>query len=484
MCLYAKDKILYIDMNIKIIEPYYLDKRYDIRSLTPSLGPVIVASLLKKEGHEVEVVSEYVTELNLDEVHQADLVGISITTYNATRGYEIAKQINKPIVFGGFHASLMPEECLNYGDFVISGDGHSIVELAGFLSAGTAEDIKQIPNLVYKKNGQILYNVKETMAINIVPDFRLVRDYYKLNLNRLLRIPLLVNASRGCHCNCAFCAITEIFKDFKKKDIEIVCQDIRSQVEEVHFLAKYLPKIIWITDDNFSTDKKWAKDLLKELAKLNTKHKFVIQARVDIAYDDELLELMRKANIGQVYVGIESLNQTSLNNFDKDSTLGDIDYAVRKIRSYGMDVQGLFVFGDDKFRKGDGLRVAEFVRKHQFSGALIQPLTPFPGTKLFRKIKKEGRILHENWHDYNGKVVFRPKQISPEELQKEIYDCYKKVYSLSHIIKYLLFGKRGFKLKILGEAIIRHIEAKRINNFIREKLSVELTGETLAECRQ
>jgi len=203
-------------MNIKIIEPYDLNKRYDIRSLTPNPGPVVVASLLKKHDHDVEVVSEYVTALNIEELDSADLVGISITTYNAKRGYKIAQKIEKPVVFGGFHASLMPEECLEFGDYVIRGDGYSIVKLADYINDKESKDLRQIPNLVYRQNGKVVFNKLESGAINIVPDYGLVKNYYKVNLNRLLRIPLLVNGSRGCHCNCAFCSIKTEMLPFRK----------------------------------------------------------------------------------------------------------------------------------------------------------------------------------------------------------------------------------------------------------------------------
>jgi radical SAM superfamily enzyme YgiQ (UPF0313 family) len=232
-----------------------------------------------------------------------------------------------------------------------------------------------------------------------------------------------------------------------------------------------LPSIVWITDDNFSSDKKWAKDLLKELAKLEKDHKFVIQARADIGYDDELLELMSKANIGIVYMGIESLSQKSLDNFNKDLSVEDIKHAIKKIRSYGMNVHGLFVFGDDEFKKGDGLEVAKFVRKHKLSGVLIQPMIPFPGTELFRKLKKDGRILNEDWQHYDGKVVFSPKNMTAAELQKEIYDCYRKVFSPLRVLKFLLFGPKGFKLAGLGESIFRHLEWIKKKNYIRDKLS-------------
>ncbi len=457
-------------MNIRIIEPYHFDRRYDLRSLTPSMGPVVIGKLLKRAGHKVEVISEYVSRLDVERLNSADLVGISIATYNAGRGFEIAQHIRKPVVFGGFHASLAPEECLNYGDYVIRGDGHPVVALAD--SLGKKErDIHQIPNLAYKKDGRSFYNQTETKSINVVPDFSLVKDYYRLNLNRLLRLPLLVYASRGCHCRCAFCSIKEIYDDFKKRDSEIIIEDIKSQIKHQHFLSKFLPKIIWITDDNFFSDRAWAKDVLKELAQLKTGYQFNIQARPDIAYDDELLRLMRKAHFGFVSLGIESLNQESLSNFGKGSTVSDVKYAVKKIKHFGMDVYGLFVFGDDQFVKGDGLRVAEFARRHHLSGVLIQPLTPFPGTKMFRDLKKEGRILHEDWGEYNGKVVFMPKNLTATQLQEEISACYRSVYSPARLLRFLICGKKGFRLTISGIGVMRHLEGLRSRNYLRDRLS-------------
>lgn len=458
-------------LNIKIIEPYYLNKRYDVRALTPNLGPVTVASLLKHEGHEVEVISEYVTKLNIEEINRADLVGISINTYNAPRGYEIAGGIKKPIVFGGFHASLLPEECLNYGSYVIRGDGHAIVQLAEYLASKNENGITEIPNLIYRKNGKVFKNRIESKAINVVPDFSLVKDYHRFNLKRLTRIPLLVNASRGCNFECTFCSIKEIYKDFQKKDLEVIAASVRAVLEDQHFLAGFLSNGIWITDDNFFTDKVWAKQVLRALSKLQTKIKFVIQARVDIAYDDELLDLMRKANFGRVYLGIESLSAESLHNFNKDYSRKDVEYAIEKIRSYGIEVHGLFVFGDDAFAKGEGLKVAEFAIQQKLSGVLIQPQIPFPGTTLYKRLKKEDRILHENWQDYNGKVVFEPKNMTAAELQAEVYTCYKKVYSLLRTLKLFLSVKKGFKLGALGETFMRRLEGIKRKNYIKDKLS-------------
>ena len=435
------------------------------------MGPIIIASLLKQEGHTVEVLSEYVTKFTIEEINKADLVGLSITTYNAKRGYDIVRRVKKPIVFGGFHASLLPEECLSYGDYVITGDGHSIVGLADYLDRKGSDTIGQIPNLVYKNGEKIVYNHTETNAMNVVPDFSLVKNYYKNNLNRLLRIPLLTSASRGCHCHCTFCSIKAVFPDFKKKDKKTLIKDIKNQTTKQHFLSKFLPKIVWITDDNFFSDKEWAKDLLRELITLKTNYRFVIQARPDIATDDELLKLLKDAKVGIVYMGIESINQKSLDNFNKDLSVQDIEFAIKKIGSHGINVHGLFLFGDDEFKKGDGLKVAEFVKRQKLSGVLIQPLIPFPGTKLHEKLKEEGRLLQEDWQHYNGKVVFEPKNMTAAELQREIYDCYKKVFSPLKVIKFLLKGPKGFKLAGLGEARLRHLEWSKKKNYIKDNLA-------------
>jgi len=458
-------------MNIKIIEPYDLNKKYDVASLNPNLGPVVIASLLKQAGHRVEVISEYVTNLKIDEINGADLVCISITTYNAARGYEIARQVQRPIVFGGFHASLMPDECLAFGEYVIRGDGHPIVQVAEYLENGKIGDISLIPNLVYKKSGRVIHNYMESKAINIFTDHGLVRDYYRPGLKRLLRIPLLVNASRGCQYICSFCSIKEVHQDYQNRQKEIVINEIKTLMNNQPMLTPILPKVIWITDDNFFSDKEWAKSILRELATLKTKYSFVLQARIDVAQDDEILDLLRKANVGRLYLGIESINQQSLNNFKKDSSVEDARRAVGKIKKHGIDVYGLFVFGDDEFKIGDGKKVAEFVKQQGIVGVLVQPLTPFPGTRLFRKLKKEGRILHENWQDYNGKVVFRPRNLSPAELMEEIYQCYRSVYSPLQLARYLLFGRKGAKLGVIGEALLRYLEWLKSRNYIKDKLT-------------
>jgi radical SAM superfamily enzyme YgiQ (UPF0313 family) len=249
-----------------------------------------------------------------------------------------------------------------------------------------------------------------------------------------------------------------------------VVKSIQSLAKTKHLLSKIFPRVICITDDNFFSDTKWAKEVLDELTRIRTGCELVIQARVDAAYDEEILDLLQRAGISRIYLGIESLSQRSLDNFGKNESLSDLEYVVKKIRMYRMDIFGLFVFGDEEFRVGDGARVAEFVKRNGLSGVLIQPLTPFPGTELFRKLKAENRILHENWNEYNGKVVFQPKNVTPRELLEEIYVCYRKVYSPFRVMKYLLSGKKGWRLGFFGEAMFRHLEGMRMRRYIRERL--------------
>ena len=134
---------------------------------------------------------------------------------------------------------------------------------------------------------------------------------------------------------------------------------------------------------------------------------------------------------------------------------------ISKIKNHGIDVFGLFVFGDDEFKIGDGRKVAEFVQQQGIVGVLVQPLTPFPGTRLFRKLKKEGRILHENWRDYNGKVVYRPQNLTPAELMNEIYACYRRVYSPLRLARYIISGRKGTRSGVVGEALLRYLEWRK-----------------------
>lgn len=470
-------------MKILIIEPCHLDRRYDVRSLTPNLGPVVVATLLKESGHDVRVVSEYVSKLHDRDFEGVELVGISITTYNAERGFEIARRTRKPVVFGGIHASLMPEESLNYGDYVIRGDGCTITELAACLEDGREGGLESVANLVRMVGGKVVYNKSESRFIDVVPDFSLVKGYYRFNWNRLLRVPLLVNASRGCRHNCDFCAIKSVHNDVRKKHRDTIIADIRSQIDRNrHFLTSFLPRSIWITDDHFFDDMDWAREILEEIGKLKIYYTIMVQARVDVPWNDDLLRLLRRANIGRIYLGIEALSQKTLDIYRKRTTLHTIKEAVRKLKVYKIDVHGLFVFGDDGFQKGDGERVAEFVRNHGLDGALIQPLTPFPGTKFFERMKSEKRMLHERWRDYNGKVVFLPHGLSPADLQREVAACYRKVYSWKNILGRIFSKTTTPKLAIIGDAIIRRIESARMERYALDRLGglsaePELAGE-------
>jgi len=185
----------------------------------------------------------------------------------------------------------------------------------------------------------------------------------------------------------------------KKKNKEVIIKDIKSQIKRQYFFSKFLPRTIWITDDNFFSDRQWAKSILKDLAAEKLSYNFAIQARVDIARDDEILKLMKAANVGRVYLGIESLNNKSLAGFKKELSLSEITEALMRFKRHGLDVYGLFVFGDDEFNKGDGKKIAEFAKRQGLTGVLVQPLMPFPGTQLFKEFKSENRLLHEDWQE-------------------------------------------------------------------------------------
>jgi radical SAM superfamily enzyme YgiQ (UPF0313 family) len=459
-------------VRIVIVEPCQHDPRYDVRSLTPGLGPVVVATLLRDAGHHVEVQSELVEPLHWDSLRRADLVGISVATYNACRGYDISAQLSQPVVFGGMHASLMPEECLRHGAYAVTGDGMPVVALARLVAAGNPlpDALGRVPNLAWRHQDTVVRNPRSPQPADVIPDFGLVRGWRRLGWRRLARIPLLVHGSRGCPHGCDFCAIRAVYPEVRHVPPSRLRQAVEAVTADTHPVQRFLPRFLWITDDNFFADKRWAREALHELSQVDTGFQLVLQARPEVAEDPEMLRLLRAARISRVYVGMESLDQAALDGFHKRQTVEQVERCVGAFSGAGIGVHGLFVFGGDQFRPGDGVRVADWAVKHGLSGLLVQPLTPWPGTALFSRLEAEGRILSRDWRDYNGRVVFRPLHMTPAALTQEVYACYDRVYGTRRLLNTLLHGQPGTRAQVVGEGVIRRMEGVKARRYARDVL--------------
>jgi radical SAM superfamily enzyme YgiQ (UPF0313 family) len=233
---------------------------------------------------------------------------------------------------------------------------------------------------------------------------------------------------------------------------------------------------IMFYDDNFTANRSRTKELLSRMIAEGVDHPWTAQSRVDVAKDPELLKLMKKSNCYFLYLGLESVNPATLEEYDKHQKVEDVVEAVRKLHEHGIMVHGMFVFGSDQDDAGTLRDTVRFALKHRIDTVQFMALTPLPGTPYFKEMEESGRLLTRDWSLYDGQhVVFQPKNMSAYELQRDTFRAMKRFYRLSECVKLVasvdsLRSAARFNADILigrwGSAK-RHFAARALPTFYR-----------------
>jgi radical SAM superfamily enzyme YgiQ (UPF0313 family) len=400
-------------LRVKIIAPCRPDHIWKGKKAAFVFPPLALPLLASRTPSDVQVglCDEVIQRIDFEE--EVDLVALSVMTATAPRAYQIAQRYRAkgtPVVMGGIHPSLLPQEALQHADAVAVGEG---------------EDLW--PQIIQDaKNGALkpLYQVSNLSSLQGAPPLR-----YDLLDRRGYLIPNVVQATRGCPFDCSFCSVSLFSgKTFRPRPIPEVVRDITS-----------LPGNFFLfVDDNLIGNPTYARQLMEALIPL--RRKWVSQASITIAQDEGLLDLAAEAGCIGLLIGFESLSQEILQEIGKRANRAE-DYrgSIARIRSRGIGIQGSFVFGFDQDDTSVFRRTLEFVAETSLDAANFCRLTPFPGTRLFHQLEAEGRILHKRWDWYDREhVVFRPLQMSPEELDEGTFWAYEKAYSLASIGKRML----------------------------------------------
>jgi len=367
--------------------------------------PQVAASTPDK--HNVEIIDENYEKINFDKIKDFDIVGITSLTMSSSQAYKLADKIRLmkiPVVLGGNHPSALPEEAKKHADSVVIGEAENTW-----------------PQLLNDfENGKLkpFYVSDKSITPSSIPVPR--RDLIK---RRYYVDGLLIK--RGCPNRCEFCFISSKYN-----------KGIRS-IDNVLDEIKNIPVgSIFILDQNLTWDMKYTKDFLRKIK--NSGKKWLANGTINVLYnDDEFLRLAKEANLFYWYIGFESISQKSLNGVNKkQNKVEKYASAIEKIKDHGMLISGSFMFGfdedtseifDDTLNAIDewGIDVAEF-----------HIVTPYPGTDLYDRLKKEGRILHEDWSKYNtANVVFQPKNMTTEELFEGTKSVAKRFYTIPKILK-------------------------------------------------
>ncbi|MGC4121234.1 MAG: radical SAM protein [Myxococcales bacterium] len=450
---------------------------YNKHIKNPSTGLNILATIAKRHVNDTLMYSESISAIDLDDVGSADVIFFSINTFNATRGYQLADELRQRsravLVFGGMHASLNWTEAIAHCDFVLTGDGdESIVDL---LRALDRNEEPEFPGLVKRRQGRVVYTGPRAQPeeIDTIPDRSLIVGYERL-ARRYDTLWPQVHASRGCPHACDYCAVIAHFgRKIRKRSPANVVEDIRQAV--AFHRRRFIPRlntVVWITDDNFAHDRDWAISVLKAIIASGIRARYSVQARYEIGFDDELLELMREAGFVEVALGIEFLDDRAFETYRKHSKREEIVRAIANIRRHGVGVRGLFIVGGEWDAPGVGRRIADFVIENGIHGALVQSMFFTPGTPVYERSKSA--LLHQNWEKYDGTVVHWPQQMHPAQLQREIIEASARIYSVGRLVRALLRAPGILKVLFIGEFLWQRSLRKELR---RELPYLESLGE-------
>jgi radical SAM superfamily enzyme YgiQ (UPF0313 family) len=398
----------------------------------PRLGCLILGTMMKERGWEVELFVEELRKIDYAVLAAADLVGISTITSTAPRAYAIADRVRAlgiPVIMGGPHVTFLADEALAHADFVVRGEGERA--LSEFVDAWeSGSGFSSVPNLSYMEDGAAVHNpilpATGDLDRNPYPDLGLLKP--DPGRGRTIRtIP--VQTSRGCPFDCSFCSVTGMFgKSYRFRSPENIIAELRKYDDRRNSIFFY--------DDNFAANRERTRELLQAMIRERFKFRWTTQVRADVARDLELVRLMKKAGCHTVYVGFESVNPGSLAGMKKRQTVAEIERAVKVLRRNRIKIHGMFVLGFDQDDWASIKRTVKFATKARLATTQFLILTPLPGSEFYRKMCTEKRIAFRDWSLYDAHhVVFKPAGLTLFDLQKAQMFCHKKFYSLKQTVR-------------------------------------------------
>ena len=386
-------------------------KRY-IRTWQMECLPAAMIAALTPVDVDKKFYDDRLEPIPFDE--PTDLVAISVETYTAKRAYQIASEYRQrgvPVVMGGFHATLCPEEVGTYADTLVVGEAEGVFE--------------QVIDDYRHGCPKAFYQNEQRPLLRTAPDRSIFQGKRYLPIR-------LVEFARGCRFRCDFCAIQSFFgATHSHRPVDRVLEEIAR--------VRRPGQMIFFIDDNLTSGLDEAKELMEALIPL--KIRWVSQSAINVAHDPETLDLMRRSGCQGVLIGFESLHADSLKQMNKSFNLmaGGPAQALANMSKHQLSVYGTFIFGYDHDSPQSIDETVDFAIQQGLFIAAFNHITPFPGTPLYQRMQSEGRLLYDAWwlddrYRYNM-IPFQPKNMSPEELARLCLNARKRFYSWSSIAK-------------------------------------------------
>jgi anaerobic magnesium-protoporphyrin IX monomethyl ester cyclase len=400
-------------------------------------NPLLYAILLQNGYNDVQSIDPNLnkkgklTNENLERIVKSDYLLLSSISRTIVQTEELAiffKKANPKgiVIAGGPHVTFTPEESLEWADIVVRHEGDkTLVELLERLeNKKSYEDVKGIS---YKLDGKVVNNESREL---LTPEelSALPAPNYSMYPKKTTGV---VNTSRGCPYACDFCSVTQFYGNrYRRKSNSKI-------LEELNILRGHVPDVFF-TDDNFAANKPMTKELLREMIKIKNKLSYSCQLSINSAFmsadtneiDEEFIKLLKEANFFSVYLGVESINQKTLESYNKPATAERNKFAVKAFRDAGLWCHGMMMIGGDGDTSESLDEELLWSRENLDSVQFFAPI-PFPKTPFSEEMEKQERILTKDYCLYDGiHVLIKPKNFSPYELQQKLFEMHRKFYAI------------------------------------------------------
>jgi radical SAM superfamily enzyme YgiQ (UPF0313 family) len=410
----------------------------------PPLGLVFIASVLEKIGYNVSIIDAQALKIDENEVAEraakADIVGITSMTITFNSAVNVAKAIKKInnscfIIMGGSHVTVLPEKTLadvKEVDAIVIGEGEkTIAELINAIDK--KENFEKILGISYRKEGKIITNPPRSTVENLddlpMPAFHLlpIKNYRPYPPHGKKLPYMAIMTSRGCPYRCTFCFKSIFGRRFITKSSKNVIEEIKALIE------KFGVKELLFYDDSFTFNKNRTLELCDEIIKNNLKIIWSCETRVNLV-DKELLEKMKEAGCYIISYGVESGDQTILNNLKKDITIEQAKEAFKLTKEADILTVAYFMIGSPGDSNETIRKTIDFAKELDADFAQFSICTPFPGSELFDNLTQKG-IKIEDWDKASyvtskgkSKPIILTDNLNEEEIKKWYSKAYKEFY--------------------------------------------------------
>jgi radical SAM superfamily enzyme YgiQ (UPF0313 family) len=422
-----------------LVDPYPRNSRYHLTASErravwfPKLSLPTIAAYTP-DSWDVDLVDEAVQDIDFDD--PCDMVGLSIMTCYAPRAYEIAKEFRKrgkTVVMGGVHPTYCPDEALQHADAIVCGEAEDLwPRLVADYEAGMMQRVYKMTNF------PSLEHYKAPRVELLSPDSYMTRQ--------------CSFTTRGCHFDCEFCSVSPFNgKTTRRRPVPEVITELQNVQRWIRseLVERIRDEPLWnaflaALKIRVGLDRAYCRELWTALKPL--KIKWGCQSTLFLGDDEEMVKLAAESGCVSVFVGMESLDEDSLDETNKPfNRVQKFSQEIQMFHKYGIMVNPGIVFGFDNDDEAVFERAVDFLKQNQVELAYFNVLTPLPGTALFDRYNNAGRIFDRDWSKYDGKhVVFQPSRMTPEQLQEGFYWANHQFYSLPNIWYRLSGTKQRF----------------------------------------